>query len=54
MPQGESGWSVLVLKDNDLMDMPEIGLSIQLTEFYEGVTFENQQVEDSDDPAPAG
>ena len=52
--RGESGWSVLVLKDNDVMDMPEIGLSIPLTEFYEGVTFENQPVEDNDNPASAG
>ena len=51
--RGDSGWSVLVLKDNDVMDMPEIGLSIPLTEFYEGVTFENQQVEDNDNPASA-
>jgi Uma2 family endonuclease len=52
--RGESCWSVLVLKENDVMDMPEIGLSIPLTEFYEGVTFENQPVEDNDNPASAG
>ena len=36
----QDGWSVLVLTDNDTLDMPEIGLSIPLAEFYEGLSFE--------------
>ena len=46
-------WSVLVLKPNDPLDMPEIGLSIPLAEFYEGLSFETDPAEDYDsEPAP--
>ena len=42
------GWSVLVLKEDDILAMPEIDLAIPLAEFYEGLTFEDHQVEDND------
>ena len=49
----QDGWSVLVLTDNDTLDMPEIGLSIPLAEFYEGLSFETAPAEDNDnDPTP--
>ena len=54
--RAESGWSVLVLKDNDALVMPEIGVEVPLAEFYEGVEFSDYRVEDADDerkrPAP--
>jgi Uma2 family endonuclease len=42
------GWSVIVLKDDDTLAIPEIGLAIPLAEFYEGLTFEDQPAEDTD------
>jgi Uma2 family endonuclease len=42
------GWNVLVLKDDDTLALPEIGLAIPLAEFYEGLTFEDHPVEDND------
>ena len=42
------GWNVLVLKDSDTLALPEIDLAIPLTEFYEGLTFEDHPVEDND------
>jgi Uma2 family endonuclease len=42
------GWSVIVLKDDDTLALPEIGLAIPLAEFYEGLTFEDQPAEDTD------
>jgi Uma2 family endonuclease len=42
------GWHVLVLKDDDTLALPEIGLAIPLAEFYEGLTFEDHPVEDND------
>ena len=42
------GWNVLVLKDDDILALPEIGLAIALTEFYEGLTFDDHPVEDND------
>jgi Uma2 family endonuclease len=42
------GWNVLVLKDGDTLALPEIDLAIPLTEFYEGLTFEDHPVEDND------
>ena len=39
--RAQDGWSVLVLKDDDTLDMPEIGLAIPLAEFYEGLAFED-------------
>jgi Uma2 family endonuclease len=51
--RAQDGWSVLVLKDDDTLDMPEIGLAIPLAEFYEGLAFEAQPVEDNDRPPPA-
>jgi hypothetical protein len=51
--RAQDGWSVLVLTDNDTLDMPEIGLSIPLAEFYEGLSFETAPAEDNDnDPTP--
>ena len=41
-------WSVLVLKDDDTLDLPEIGLAIPLAEFYEGLTFDDHPIEDND------
>jgi Uma2 family endonuclease len=49
----ETGWGVLVLKDDDTLAMPEIGLSIPLAEFYEGLTFEDHPVEDNDNDQSA-
>ena len=46
--RAQDGWSVLVLKDEDTLAMPEIGLSIPLAEFYEGLEFEADSVEDHD------
>jgi Uma2 family endonuclease len=42
------GWNVLVLKEGDTLALPEIGLAIPLAEFYEGLTFDDHQVEDND------
>jgi Uma2 family endonuclease len=42
------GWNVLVLKDDDTLDLPEIGLAISLAEFYEGLTFDDHPIEDND------
>ncbi len=50
--RAQDGWSVLVLKDDDTLDMPEIGLAIPLVEFYEGLTFETHPVEDNDNDRP--
>ncbi|MGA8714401.1 MAG: hypothetical protein WB647_15475, partial [Roseiarcus sp.] len=52
--RAQDGWSALILKDDDALDMPEIGLAIPLAEFYDGLGFEAQPVEDNDDrPPPA-
>src|SRR5271155_4233204 len=51
--RAQDGWSALILKDDDALDMPEIGLAIPLAEFYEGLAFGAQPVEDSDRPPPA-
>ncbi len=50
--RAQDGWSVLVLKDDDALDMQEIGLAIPLAEFYEGLAFEAPPVEDNDRPPP--
>ena len=51
--RAQDGWSVLVLNDEDMLAMPEIGLSIPLAEFYEGLEFEADLVEGEDnDRAP--
>jgi Uma2 family endonuclease len=42
------GWNVLVLRESDVLALPEIGLAIPLAEFYEGLTFEDQPNEDND------
>jgi Uma2 family endonuclease len=52
LARAHDGWSALVLKDDDTLDMPEIGLSIPLAEFYEGLTFEDHPVEDNDNDRP--
>ena len=49
--RAQDGWSALILKDDDTLDMPEIGLAIPLAEFYEGLAFEAQPVEDNDTAA---
>jgi Uma2 family endonuclease len=46
--RASDGWSVLVLEDDDSLAMPEIGLTIPLAEFYEGLTFEDHPAEDTD------
>jgi Uma2 family endonuclease len=46
--RSQDGWSALILKDDDTLEMPEIGLAIPLAEFYEGLTFEDHPVEDND------
>jgi Uma2 family endonuclease len=46
--RAKDGWSALILKDDDTLEMPEIGLAIPLAEFYEGLTFEDHPVEDND------
>jgi Uma2 family endonuclease len=46
--RAQDGWSVLVLKDEDALAMPEIGLSIPLAEFYEGLRFDADSVGDHD------
>ena len=42
---------VLILTDDDILAMPEIGLAIPLAEFYEGLAFEAHPVEDNDPPS---
>ena len=42
------GWKALVLKDDDTLVLPEIDLAIPLTEFYEGLTFDDHPAEDYD------
>jgi Uma2 family endonuclease len=51
--RAKDGWSVLVLKDEDTLAMPEIGLSIPLAEFYEGLEFEADSIEDNDNDGAA-
>jgi Uma2 family endonuclease len=51
--RAKDGWSVLVLKDEDTLVMPEIGLSIPLAEFYEGLEFEADSIEDNDNDGAA-
>jgi len=51
--RAQDGWSVLILKDDDILAMPEIGLDIPLAEFYEGLAFETHPVEDNDNDRPA-
>ena len=51
--RAQDGWSVLVLKDDDTLVMPEIGLEIPVAEFYEGLAFEDYPAEDNDRPPPA-
>jgi Uma2 family endonuclease len=46
--RAQDGWSALILKDDDTLEMPEIGLAIPLAEFYEGLTFDDHPVEDND------
>ena len=50
--RAQDGWSALILKDDDTLEMPEIGLAIPLAEFYEGLTFEDHPVEDNDNQTP--
>src|SRR5271166_2225280 len=50
--RAQDGWSVLVLKDDDTLVMPEIDLAIPLAEFYEGLAFEAHPVEDNDNDRP--
>jgi len=50
--RAQDGWRVLVLKDDDPLDMPEIGLAIPLAEFYEGPEFESRPVVDNDNDRP--
>jgi Uma2 family endonuclease len=50
--RAENGWSVLILKDDDTLAMPEIGLAIALAEFYEGLEFQDQSAEDNDTERP--
>ena len=50
--RAQDGWSVLVLKDDDTLVMPEIGLAIPLAEFYEGLAFEDHPVKDNDNDRP--
>ena len=40
------------LKDDDVLEMPEIGLEIRSPEIYEGVAFEDHPVEDNDNDRP--
>jgi len=46
--RSQDGWSVLVLKQDDVLSMPEIGVTLPLAELYEGLTFEDHPVEDDD------
>ena len=46
--RSQDGWSVLVLKQDDILSLPEIDLAIPLAELYEGLTFEDHPVEDDD------
>ena len=50
--RAQDGWSALILKDDDTLVMPEIGLAIPLAEFYEGLVFEAQPAEDHDNDRP--
>ena len=46
--RAKDDWNVLVLKDDDALALPEIGLAIPLAEFYEDLTFDDHPVEDND------
>ena len=50
--RAQDGWSVLVLKDEDTIAMPEIGLSVPLAEFYDGLEFGANLVEGEDNDRP--
>jgi Uma2 family endonuclease len=50
--RAQNGWSVLVLMDEDTLAMSEIGLSIPLAEFYEGLEFGANSVECEDNDRP--
>jgi Uma2 family endonuclease len=50
--RAQDGWSVLVLTDEDTLAMPEIGLSIPLAEFYEGLELGANSVEGEDNDRP--
>jgi Uma2 family endonuclease len=50
--RAQDRWSVLVLKDEDMLAMPEIGLSIPLAEFYEGLEFGANSVEGEHNDRP--
>ena len=50
--RAQDGWSVLVLKDDDTLVMPEIGLEIPVAEFYEGLALEDHPAEDHDNDRP--
>jgi Uma2 family endonuclease len=51
--RGETGWNVLILGNDDTLAMPQIGLSIPLAEFYDGLEFEGRPDEDNNRPEPA-
>ena len=48
----QDGWKILVLKDDDTLVMPGIGLAIPLAEFYEGLAFEAHPVDDNGNDRP--
>ena len=50
--RAQDGWSVLVLKDEDTIAMPEIGLSVPLAKFYDGLEFGANLVEGEDNDRP--
>ena len=50
--RAQDGWSALILKDDDILTMPEIGIEIPLAELYEGLAFEALPVEDDDIDRP--
>jgi hypothetical protein len=51
--RSRDGRSAHILKDNDTLDMPEIGLAVPLAEFCEGLEFADDPVEDNDRQSPA-
>jgi Uma2 family endonuclease len=50
--RSQEGWSVLVLKHDDDLGMPEIGVTLPLAELYEGLNFDTEIVEGNENDTP--
>jgi Uma2 family endonuclease len=50
--RSQEGWSVLVLKHDDDLGMPEIGVTLPLAELYEGLNFDSEIIEGNEIDTP--